>query len=269
MAKIFFVLFLTIVGTMAIENQEKKQVKRSFGFPPYDTFPGALGSISSSGPWFGAAKPLPPSPAEITAAIQSAKQANANVLIAQQQVQAEKENVLHQQKIANEKEHYATIAKQKNDVFSAVQRSEAAAAAQAVVLAQQRLAAAKQAVAHQQRLAAHKEASAANAIQNAAHAAAAEIHRTEHLAGKLSNVQRHDNAFLNHHTATIKDTVVSPLTTGGNNIPSYIPPFGATFSHGPWAPMTSAVSPWNYNAAASAAAASPFYPQKSIFEPWQ
>lgn len=265
MAKILIVLFLTIVGTFAIENQEKKQVKRSYGFPPYDTFPGALGALTAPTPWFGVAKPLPPSPAEITAAIQTAKQANANVLIAQQQVQAEKENVLQQQKIANEKEHYATIAKQKNDVFSAVQRSEAAAAAQAVVLAQQRLAAAKQAVAHQQRLAAHKEANAAAAIQNAAHAAAAEIHRTEHLASKLSNVQRHDNAFLNHHTATIKDTVVSPLTTGGNNIPPYIPPFGASFSHGPWTPMPSA--PWNYN---TGVAASPFYPsQKSIFAPWQ
>lgn len=119
-----------------------------------------------------------PSPAEIAATINAAKQASAQVLIAQQQVQAAKDNVLNQQKVANEKEASAAYASQKSEAAAAVQRSEAAAAAQAVVLAQHRLAAAKANVAHHQRIAAAKESLAAQAIQSSAKAAAAEIHRS-------------------------------------------------------------------------------------------
>lgn len=57
-----------------------------------------------------------PSPTEIAAIISQAKQASASVLIAQQQVQAAKENVLLQQKLASEKESQAAIALQKTEV---------------------------------------------------------------------------------------------------------------------------------------------------------
>lgn len=119
-----------------------------------------------------------PTPMEVANAIAMAKQASGNVLIAQQQVQAAKENVLHQQKVATEKETHASILTQKSEAAAAIQRSEAASAAQAVILAQQRLAAAKNMVAQQQRIAAAKESHAAAALQSSAHAAAAEIQRT-------------------------------------------------------------------------------------------
>lgn len=92
-------------------------------------------------------------------------------MIAQQQVQVAKENVLNQQRFAAEKETHATILNQKK-------AAESAAAAQSVVLAQQRLAAAKNAVAHQQRIAAAKEAHAVSALQNSPNIAFAEIQRT-------------------------------------------------------------------------------------------
>lgn len=53
---------------------------------------------------------------EIAAIISQAKQASASVLIAQQQVQAAKENVLLQQKLASEKESQAALALQKTEV---------------------------------------------------------------------------------------------------------------------------------------------------------
>lgn len=110
------------------------------------------------------------SPIEVANAVANAKQAHANVLIAQQQVQVAKENVLNQQRLAAEKETHATILNQKK-------AAESAAAAQSVVLAQQRLAAAKDAVAHQQRIAATKEAHAVSALQNSPNVAYAEIQR--------------------------------------------------------------------------------------------
>ena len=61
--------------------------------------------------------------------------------------------------------------------FFIFNRSEASAAAQNVVLGQQRLAQAKAQLGHSQRIASHKEIQAANAIQNSATAAAEEINR--------------------------------------------------------------------------------------------
>ncbi|XP_055683196.1 uncharacterized protein LOC129790040 [Lutzomyia longipalpis] len=174
---------------------------------------------SISQPWFGSHKYVP-SPAEVTAAIAAAKQASANVLVAQQQVLAAKENVLSQQKLAAERETQASIAQQKSEAAAAIQRSEAAAAAQAVILAQQRLASAKAAVAHHQKIAAAKEAQAASALQSSAHAAAAEIQRTEHEASKLSTYQRNDAAAALHHVTATKDAAVAPLTIGNNRLPT-------------------------------------------------
>lgn len=160
-----------------------------------------------------------PSPAEVSNAIQAAKQASANVLIAQQQVQAAKDSVFQQQRVAMEKETAATLLTQKSEAQAAIQRSEAAAAAQSVVLAQQRLAQAKASVAHQQRLASSKESEAANALQKAAHAAAAEIQRTEFEATKYANLQRGSAASANYHLSATKDAALSPLTAGTNHVP--------------------------------------------------
>ncbi|XP_055617961.1 uncharacterized protein LOC129763175 [Toxorhynchites rutilus septentrionalis] len=181
-----------------------------------------------------------PSPAEIAATIAAAKQASAQVLIAQQQVQAAKEHVLNQQKIANEKEASAAFASQKSEAAAAVQRSEAAAAAQAVVLAQHRLAAAKANVAHHQRVAAAKESLAAQAIQNSAKAAAVEINRAENEAAKHSSHHRSDAASLNHHVIATKDDAFAPLTYGGNQISTsqlyraLAAPWNEPSPQGPW-----------------------------------
>lgn len=71
-------------------------------------------------------------PIDVATAIAAAKQASANVLIAQQQVQAAKEYVLAQQRIAAEKENQAEVQRQKSESIAAIQRSDAAAAAQSV-----------------------------------------------------------------------------------------------------------------------------------------
>ncbi|XP_050317922.1 uncharacterized protein LOC126751584 [Bactrocera neohumeralis] len=195
-------------------------------------FGGGFGALAVSGwnPWksFAASHSSAPSPSEVANAIASAKQASANVLIAQQQMQAAKENVLNQQRMAMEKETAAAILTQKSEAAAAIQRSEAAAAAQAVVLAQQRLAASKAAVAHQQRIAAAREAEAASALQRSAHAAAAEIQKTEYEASKLGQYTRNGNAGAAHHLTLTKDVAFSPITAGTNHVPN-------VQSLGPWA----------------------------------
>jgi hypothetical protein len=65
-----------------------------------------------------------PSPSEVSNIIAMAKQASANVLIAQQQVQAARDNVLNQQRMAAEKEAQAQILTQKSEAAAAIQRSE-------------------------------------------------------------------------------------------------------------------------------------------------
>ncbi|CAD6995858.1 uncharacterized protein LOC101452413 [Ceratitis capitata] len=182
---------------------------------------GAL-AVSSWNPWnsFATRHNSAPSPSEVANAIASAKQASANVLIAQQQMQAAKENVLNQQRLAMEKETAAAILTQKSEAAAAIQRSEAAAAAQTVVLAQQRLAASKSAVAHQQRIAAAREAEAAAALQRSAHAAAAEIQKTEYEASKLGQYTRNGNAGAAHHLTLTKDVAFSPITAGTNHVPN-------------------------------------------------
>jgi hypothetical protein len=64
------------------------------------------------------------SPNEVSNIIAMAKQASANVLIAQQQVQAARDNVLSQQRMASEKEAQAQILTQKSEAAAAIQRSE-------------------------------------------------------------------------------------------------------------------------------------------------
>ncbi|XP_070066247.1 prophage side tail fiber protein homolog StfR-like [Drosophila virilis] len=215
-------------------SNEKTLPKRSLGdasVPWAATSSAQLGSAwnaagnwaslgGSSGGWSGGHSPLraAPSPNEVANAISAAKQASANVLIAQQQMQAAKENVLNQQRIAMEKETHAAILTQKSEAAAAIQRSEAASAASAVVLAQQRLAASKAAVAYQQRIAAAREAEAASALQRSAHAAAAEIQKTEYEAAKFGQFTRNGNAGAAHHLTIIKDAALSPITAGTNHV---------------------------------------------------
>uniref|UniRef100_A0A1I8P4U2 Uncharacterized protein n=1 Tax=Stomoxys calcitrans TaxID=35570 RepID=A0A1I8P4U2_STOCA len=189
-------------------------------------------------PWNAHSRFASPSPSEVANSIAAAKQASGNVLIAQQQMQAAKENVLNQQRMAMEKEAAAALLTQKSEAAAAIQRSEAAAAAQAVVLAQQRLAATKAAVAHQQRIAAAREAEAAQALQRSAHAAAAEIQKTEYEASKLGQLNRNHNAGAAHHLAFTKDAAFSPINSGTNHVPNL-----------------ESLGPWSSAAAAAAAAA--------------
>ncbi|KAH8355043.1 hypothetical protein KR093_004229 [Drosophila rubida] len=193
---------------------------------------GAIGGGGwTSGGWSSGHSPLKtaPSPNEVANAISAAKQASANVLIAQQQMQAAKENVLNQQRIAMEKETHAAILTQKSEAAAAIQRSEAASAASAVVLAQQRLAASKAAVAYQQRIAAAREAEAASALQRSAHAAAAEIQKSEYEASKFGQFTRNGNAGAAHHLTIIKDTALSPITAGTNHVTNL-----ESLGLGPW-----------------------------------
>ncbi|XP_026842793.1 uncharacterized protein LOC113565247 [Drosophila persimilis] len=108
-----------------------------------------------------------PTPNEVAHAISVAKQASANVLIAQQHLQAAKENVLNQQRIATERQTQAVILKQKSQA----------------------------AVAHA-----------------AAHAAAAEIQKTEHEAAKLGHFTR------NAHPGKRSDLGIGSLAVPQGNL---------------------------------------------------
>ncbi|KAH8391705.1 hypothetical protein KR200_008517, partial [Drosophila serrata] len=136
---------------------------------------------------------LGPTPSEVINAISVAKQASANVLIAQQHLQAAKENVLNQQRIATEKQTQAVILKQKSQAAAALQRSEAI---------QRTLAASKAAVAHA-----------------AAHATAVEVHKTEAEAARLGHLarnahQRANPAFFVANN-NFSGTKIEPIGFGG------------------------------------------------------
>ncbi|XP_055851608.1 uncharacterized protein LOC129915926 [Episyrphus balteatus] len=230
MASNLSILCLFVIGSILCGVEADKVKKRElplFGHG-YNFFGGASlggwksGNGGSLGPWNSG-----PSPADVANAIAAAKQASANVLIAQQQMQAARENVLKQQRMAMERETAATILTQKSQAAAAIQRSEAAAAAQGVVLAQQRLAASKSAVAHQQRIAAAKEAEAASALQRSAHAAAAEIQKSEYEASKLGQLIQNGAASTAHHLSLTKDNAFGPINSGTNHVPNLE-------SYGPW-----------------------------------
>ncbi|XP_031350655.1 uncharacterized protein LOC116176299 isoform X2 [Photinus pyralis] len=148
------------------------------------------------------------SAAEIAAAVSAAKDASANVHSAQHRVHLAKEEVLARQKIASEKQAAAALAVQHTEVAVAVQRQRANAAANALVLAQQRLAHAKAVVAEHQRIASEKEAAAAAAIHHAANIAAYQIKKNENTNAKIAALNSvATNAF--NHIATAKDTTLA------------------------------------------------------------
>uniref|UniRef100_A0A6P4E366 Uncharacterized protein LOC108038560 n=1 Tax=Drosophila rhopaloa TaxID=1041015 RepID=A0A6P4E366_DRORH len=124
--------------------------------------------ILNGGPWnqgWSASIGFGPTPSEVSNAISVARQASANFAVAQQQLQAAKENVLNQQRIATEKQTQAVILKQKSQA----------------------------AVAHA-----------------AAHAAAAEIQKSELEAAKLSHFTRIAHPSAGHH--------ISSLTSANNHL---------------------------------------------------
>lgn len=122
-----------------------------------------------------------PSAHDLSHLVAAAKKAAHEVYLAQQFVNAAKEDVLYSQKLVKEKEAQALIAYQKSESAQHVLRAEA----QNVVIAQQKLAKAKTFAAEQQLKQALKDAEAAKAIQSSASNAHSEIQKAEQAA-KLS-----------------------------------------------------------------------------------
>ncbi|XP_012278397.1 uncharacterized protein LOC105698597 [Orussus abietinus] len=118
-------------------------------------------------------------PPEVVRAVQQAKEANHNVLVAQHRVGEAKQAALLQQKIALAKEAAAREATQRSEEISAHAQADARASAQQLVALQQKLATLKEAVAAAQRVAAAREAAAAAAIQRNAADTAAELRKQD------------------------------------------------------------------------------------------
>ncbi|XP_015119898.1 uncharacterized protein LOC107043100 [Diachasma alloeum] len=126
---------------------------------------------------------------DIIRAIQQAKAANENVLLAQQRVAEVKQATIIQQKIALAKEAAARVAAERSEAISAHTQAEARASAQQLVVLQQKLATSKDAVAAAQRLAAAREAAAAAAIQRNASETAAQL-RKQDVDKQISQTER-------------------------------------------------------------------------------
>jgi hypothetical protein len=119
-----------------------------------------------------------PSAHEIAHIVAVAKKTAHDVFVAQQYVNAAKEDVLLSQKLVKEKEAQALIAHQKSEAAQHVFRAEA----QNVVIAQQKLAKAKAFAAELQLKQAVKNADAAHAIQSSANHAHNQIQKAEQAA---------------------------------------------------------------------------------------
>ncbi|XP_063978135.1 uncharacterized protein LOC135163000 [Diachasmimorpha longicaudata] len=155
---------------------------------------------------------------EIVRAIQQAKTANENVLVAQQRVAEIKHATIIQQKIALAKEAAARVAAERSEAISAHTQAEARASAQQLVVLQQKLATSKDAVAAAQRLAAAREAAAAAAIQRNASETAAQL-RKQDVDKQISQSEReakirdiaaakqHAIAKAVHHAAITKPVI--------------------------------------------------------------
>ncbi|XP_070149771.1 tol-Pal system protein TolA [Polyergus mexicanus] len=118
-------------------------------------------------------------PSEVLKAIQQAKEANNNVVLAQHKVAEAKQATLFQQKVALSKEIAAREAAARSQKISQHAEADAKASARQLVALQQRLATLKGAVAAAQRVAAAREAAAAAAIQRNAAETAAELQKQE------------------------------------------------------------------------------------------
>ncbi|CAL1679860.1 unnamed protein product [Lasius platythorax] len=118
-------------------------------------------------------------PSDVLRAIQQAKEANNNVVMAQHKVAEAKQAALFQQKIALSKEAAAREAAVRSQKISQHAEAEAKASARQLVALQQRLATLKEAVAAAQKVAAAREAAAAAAIQRNAAETAAELQKQD------------------------------------------------------------------------------------------
>ncbi|XP_017062466.1 uncharacterized protein LOC108102238 [Drosophila ficusphila] len=198
------ILFMALAATACCSSGLKTVPKRSIFSEDYTSWSPA-GGVSGS-PWSGRySEGLGPTPSEVTNAIIEAHKARSNVVIAQQQLNAAKENVLNQQRIAIEKQTQAIIINQKSQAAAAIQRSEAI---------QQRIAASKAEVAHA-----------------AAHAAVEEIQKTKHEAAKLGyltqNVHHSAGQLIysltpsNKHlsVSNLKNIGIGPWLDGNGNTP--------------------------------------------------
>ncbi|XP_066585105.1 treponemal membrane protein B-like [Prorops nasuta] len=116
---------------------------------------------------------------EVLKAVQQAKEANHNVIVAQQRVADAKQAAIFQQRVALAKEAAARDAALRSQEITAHAQAEARASARQLVALQQRLASLKDAVAAAQRVAAAREAAAAAAIQRNASETAAELRKQD------------------------------------------------------------------------------------------
>ncbi|XP_034951578.1 tol-Pal system protein TolA-like [Chelonus insularis] len=160
-------------------------------------------------------------PPEVIRAVQQAKDANHNVLVAQHRVAEAKQAAIIQQKIALAKEASAREAAQRSEAIAAQAQAEARASAQQLVALQQRLATLKDVVAAAQRVAAAREAAAAAAIQKNASDTAAELRKQE-VDKQISQSEKDakirdivaakENAIANavHHAAASKPVAYQP-----------------------------------------------------------
>lgn len=130
-----------LVSSITSSEEFKKNVKRGtlddYGFPL--GYNGWASSLKFSGPtanFHDKINVYTPSQYDLAHIIAAAKQAAQDVYLAQQYVNAAKEDVLFQQKLIKEREAYALIAHQKNEAAQNTLRTEA----QNVVLSQQKLA---------------------------------------------------------------------------------------------------------------------------------
>ncbi|CRK99952.1 CLUMA_CG013249, isoform A [Clunio marinus] len=168
------------------ESENKKTTKRGiddYGYPiGYNGWASSLKTNPlTSASNLERSNVFVPSAHDLSLLVAAAKKAAFDVRLAQEYVNAAKEEVLFLQKLVREKETLAQIASQKSEAAQHALRNEA----QNAVLAQQKLAKAKAFAAEQQLKQALKDAEAAKAIQSSANNANTEIQKAEQAA-KLS-----------------------------------------------------------------------------------
>ncbi|XP_046487116.1 tol-Pal system protein TolA [Neodiprion pinetum] len=161
-------------------------------------------------------------PPEVIRAIQQAKDASRNVLVAQQRVADAKQAAHLQQKIAIAKEANAREAAHRSQEIAAHAIAEARASARQLVASQQRLATLKDAVAAAQRVAAAREAAAAAAIQRTATATAAELKKQD--VDKQISISE-EEARQKDIVAAKENAIANALQHAAAEKPSY-PPWG-------------------------------------------
>ncbi|XP_024940173.1 uncharacterized protein LOC107266797 [Cephus cinctus] len=157
---------------------------------------------------------------EVVRAIQEAKDANHNVLLAQHRVAEAKQTAHLQQKIALAKEAAAREATHRSEEISANAQAEARASAKQLVALQQRLATLKDAVAAAQRVAAARETAAAAAIQRSASETAAELRKQD--VDKQIN-QSEEEAKAKDIVAAKENAIANALQHPAVEKPSYHP----------------------------------------------